>query len=775
MKHLVYFNLSIFIAVFFIGQNCSASQELHHQHFIEKHGGDGDAQIISGEFAWRDEGLERLDQDGNNLVTKDGLEKTWLASQQNSDDLQTYNDIEKRQGYGRSIPTGVIVHRDIEYAEVDGESLYLDLYLPGTMDASTPLLVWIHGGGWARGDKALINPVATRLSGEGYAVASINYRLGGVSLHPKQVHDCKGAIRWLRANAHLYGYDATRIGVGGGSAGAHLALLLGLSSGVPELEGDVGGNLEESSQIQAIVNLFGPSALLAYASEKPSFRGKKSFELLRSASPVNYLTKDDPPILMFHGDKDEIVPVSQSRILHWRYWLEGLDSTLYIIEGAGHGGMQYSDPTRYALIKNFFDKHIKEEKGETGKKVDYGAMLKTNASKEIEVEQQQFSSGEQPSKEVDEYYSEEIRDEPNCHREGESALKCQQPAEMHGFHWMIGPKSGLNGSEQDFQRLLNTIERNLTDNPYITGVYIITHWRLIEPEDSQFDLSRLDRVIEVVRKQGRYYKLSINPGIYTPEWVYKAGANAFDTVGSNPDRQELYNNKTKIPIPWDEVFLSHYFQALEKISERYKDDANFRAVAVTVATFMSPEWHLPRSKKDRAQWQELTGFPDKLEQAWKKGIDRYSTLFPNQNLVLEASSYPVGLKAMGDAIVHYGVSKYGGRFAVQINQLSGQFDQIDRPTFQKLIEYRKKYGSKILIGLQNAKGWGSEKARKKQGTMEMTAYNFIQSGADYWELWFHDGKATNTVKRLHDLTIEGMTVGVDKFKENLKKSDKYRP
>ena len=151
--------------------------------------------------------------------------------------------------------------RDLEYANVDGESLQLDLYLPEKSETKPPLLVWIHGGGWTKGSKSGINPIFIRLTAEGYAAASIDYRLDGLTSHPKQIHDCKGAIRWLRANADKYGYDVTRIGVGGGSAGGHLVLLLGLSSGIEELEGDVGGNLDQSSQVHAVVDLFGPSAL----------------------------------------------------------------------------------------------------------------------------------------------------------------------------------------------------------------------------------------------------------------------------------------------------------------------------------------------------------------------------------------------------------------------------------------------------------------------------------------------------------------------------------
>jgi acetyl esterase/lipase len=164
----------------------------------------------------------------------------------------------------------------------------------------------------------------------------------------------------LRANADGYGYDVTRIGVGGGSAGGHLVLLLGLSTGVEALEGDVGGNLDQSSQVQAVVDLYGPSALGLFADESERFRHNKTPELLRSASPVTYLTKDDPPLLIFHGDRDQVVPLSQSEHMHKTYQEAGLDSSLHIIEGAGRGGPQFSDSDHYKLVKEFLDRHIKQ-------------------------------------------------------------------------------------------------------------------------------------------------------------------------------------------------------------------------------------------------------------------------------------------------------------------------------------------------------------------------------------------------------------------------------
>ena len=129
--------------------------------------------------------------------------------------------------------------RDLTYAVQDDKPLTLDLYLPpGT--GPHPLVVWVHGGAWYEGSKE--HCPAVPLTGRGYAVASINYRLSREALFPAQIHDCKGAIRWLRAHAIGYGLDAGRIGAWGESAGGHLVALLGTSGDIAELEGTVGGN-----------------------------------------------------------------------------------------------------------------------------------------------------------------------------------------------------------------------------------------------------------------------------------------------------------------------------------------------------------------------------------------------------------------------------------------------------------------------------------------------------------------------------------------------------
>ena len=152
------------------------------------------------------------------------------------------------------------VQRDIEYAKVDGVSLKLDLHMPNKKtDRKPELVVFFHGGSWRSGSKKTCH--VGWLTHHGYAVASVDYRLSGQAKFPALVHDCKGAIRWLRANADKYGISAERICATGASAGGLLSTLVATSGGIKALEGTVGGNLDQSSRVQSALGMFCPTDL----------------------------------------------------------------------------------------------------------------------------------------------------------------------------------------------------------------------------------------------------------------------------------------------------------------------------------------------------------------------------------------------------------------------------------------------------------------------------------------------------------------------------------
>jgi len=359
--------------------------------------------------------------------------------------------------------------------------------------------------------------------------------------------------------------------------------------------------------------------------------------------------------------------------------------------------------------------------------------------------------------------------------EGLTSVFDKPLSRLGGLYWMVGPKSGLEGSKERFQKLLIVLEDTLIRNQYISGVYIILHWDLIEPEEGVFYFNRLDQITEVIRRHGKHYKLSINPGIYCPDWLYEKGCVAFPTIGSNPSRTEIYNQPVRIPLPWDSVFQKYYFRVLAAVADRYSDNESLYAVTLTLANFMSSEWHLPHQKQDRELWNQYEGYQQQIEEAWQIGIDQFAVLFPTKQLVLEASSWPIGNEALGRAVIDYGATKYPESFTIQINQMVGRYDMINNESYHKLIEFKEKYKDAITIGIQNLKGWEYPSIRETQGSMEMCVYNYIQSGATYWELWYGDGANIVTCETLSRLITDARSLGISIYRSRLQDADLYFP
>jgi len=269
-----------------------------------------------------------------------------------------------------TLPASVQVKKDIPYAATTDPRQTLDLYLPKAPKGNGPLpvVVNIHGGAFKMGDKNIgVRQIADLVASGEYAAASINYRLSGQAIWPAQIHDCKAAIRWVRAHAKEYNLDPDKIGVIGGSAGGHLVAMLGTSGGVESLEGDVGPHKGVSSKVACVVDQFGPSDLLAMGGGHDS-PGSPESELIggalqenkdkaRDASPISYVTRDDSPFLILHGTKDPMVPFNQSERLAAALQDTGVSCVFVPVEGAGHGG--FRSPEVPKRIRQFFDKHLR--------------------------------------------------------------------------------------------------------------------------------------------------------------------------------------------------------------------------------------------------------------------------------------------------------------------------------------------------------------------------------------------------------------------------------
>jgi acetyl esterase/lipase len=272
-------------------------------------------------------------------------------------------------------PDGVTLQRNVEYARVGEKSLLMDIYSPENSKGLLPAVIYIHGGGWRRGDKN--QQTGVPLVSHGYVVASINHRPSQEAIFPAQIEDCKAAVRFLRANAKKYSIDPDHIGVWGDSSGGHLSALVGTSGDVKDLEGKVGEHLDQSSRVQAVCVYYGPIDFLSIMSQKSDIkRGSPEApesqllggptlehqELAVKACPLTYVTKDDPPFLIVHGEKDARVPLAQSEALRDALKGAGVEATLEILEGAGHGFNREQNLKAMPWVAAFFDKHLKPER-----------------------------------------------------------------------------------------------------------------------------------------------------------------------------------------------------------------------------------------------------------------------------------------------------------------------------------------------------------------------------------------------------------------------------
>lgn len=338
-------------------------------------------------FAQGEKTFERWDKNDDGRLVVDelpaNLRKNFAtvdADQSGAISLAEHQAFLKNPGPSPVRNSNLKILEDLDYVGDNNPRQTLNLFLPtNATSTNLPLIVFIHGGGWRAGDKKYgLNKLRPYLADGSYAGASIGYRLTDEAVWPAQIHDCKAAIRYLRATARNHGIDPERIGIWGTSAGGHLVSMLGVSGGVAELEGTLGDHDETDSRVQAVINFYGPSQLLTMndfdstmdhnAPDSPESKLigapiQQAKENTRAASPMQYVSKDDAPILHVHGDKDKLVPLNQSRVFDQALREVGVASTLLTVVGGGHGG--FKNPQVNEWVGRFFDHHLK------GKKVEW--------------------------------------------------------------------------------------------------------------------------------------------------------------------------------------------------------------------------------------------------------------------------------------------------------------------------------------------------------------------------------------------------------------------
>lgn len=277
---------------------------------------------------------------------------------------------------GEQPAENIVAYNDLAYVEGGADRQKLDLYLPASESPPHALIVWIHGGGFRGGSKRDCLPLREGFVKRGYAVASIDYRLSQGALFPAQIDDCRAAIRWLRAHADRYNLDPARFGVWGGSAGGMLAALLGTMDDSPVSESPAKPPIV-SSAVQAVVDFYGPTdfrqmdahaivgaRLVHDDADSPEsqliggpIQAPENAARVREASPLTYVTEDDPPFLLAHGTADPKVPYHQSELLYEALLTKGVPVQFVTVRGALHG-RDFPHSLLTPVVAEFFARYL---------------------------------------------------------------------------------------------------------------------------------------------------------------------------------------------------------------------------------------------------------------------------------------------------------------------------------------------------------------------------------------------------------------------------------
>jgi acetyl esterase/lipase len=262
-----------------------------------------------------------------------------------------------------AFPLGTVLHGNVAYNNDTLPKHLLDVYLPENAKGKLPLVILIHGGGWLSNDKyadmGYMKKTMYEIINNSFALASIDYRFSTQAVFPAQIQDCNRAISFLYDNADKYGFDKNRFALMGFSAGGHLASLVGLSKNNNISKFFMSGT-SKSFSFKAVVDFYGPAELIMF----PGAGDAKSPEALligaapldrpdlaKTASPVTYVDKDDPPFLIIHGEKDDLVSPDQSRLLSSWLKLSGVPNELIIVKEAPHFGVMFdSDEIRNKVV-----------------------------------------------------------------------------------------------------------------------------------------------------------------------------------------------------------------------------------------------------------------------------------------------------------------------------------------------------------------------------------------------------------------------------------------
>lgn len=269
-----------------------------------------------------------------------------------------------------AFPPGTILHGNVPYNNDTLRKHLLDLYLPAKTSGKVPVVIFIHGGGWIVNDKyadiGYMRKTVAEIVSSGYALASIDYRFATQAIFPAQMQDCNRAISFLFDNADKYGLDKNRFALMGFSAGGHLASMVGLSKN-NNVENFFMPGTSRGFQFKAVVDFYGPAELLLFPGNDDPKTPESLLigatavarpDLSKAASPVTYVDKNDPPFLIIHGEKDDMVPPKHSQLLSSWLTLVGVPNELLIVKDAPHYGVMFDVDEVRAKVIGFLKKEL---------------------------------------------------------------------------------------------------------------------------------------------------------------------------------------------------------------------------------------------------------------------------------------------------------------------------------------------------------------------------------------------------------------------------------
>ena len=271
-----------------------------------------------------------------------------------------------------------------QYFKWPESRLQMDIFLPDVKGKS-PAVIFVPGGWWLTAPKAAGIQICYQLAQAGFVAASIEYRHIGTANYIESIGDVKAAVRYLRAHADDFNIDKNKIAVMGMSAGGYLASMVGVTSSVDKF--NFGDNLQERVDVQAVVDIFGPTDLTKLADDfsaetqkmysspaappalfvngVPCYKGSRGGNLrempvtARESNPITYINKNTPPFLIMHGNADTTVSPSQSKLLYDALIGQGLDADYYILNGGEHNAAHFYQPTAFKIIVDFLNRTLR--------------------------------------------------------------------------------------------------------------------------------------------------------------------------------------------------------------------------------------------------------------------------------------------------------------------------------------------------------------------------------------------------------------------------------